>query len=264
MKTKFYLLFASLAVFLLNTACDDDNSTFDSYESIPLLSFAQNEFELSIPQEDFTLEIPVNISSLSSESRTFNTTITSASDGTSNEYSIGTITIPANQYSGILTVDFDFSSIGGMDGDIKELIVSIDVPDGTGSYSDEVTINYFREIVCNDLSLTIVSDTWATETYFTLEDAAGNVLADRFFPFTSNAFGQVYEIDFTLPDGDYVLKIGDVFGDGMVSAAGNGSYSLTCSIITHASGGGDFRATPDPFTGAPDAIVEVTEFSINP
>ena len=50
----------------------------------------------------------------------------------------------------------------------------------------------------------------------------------------------------------------------MVSTPGNGSYSLTCSIITHASGGGEFAATPDPFNGAPDAIIEVTEFSVNP
>jgi len=272
MKTKIYLILSLIAVFVFNTACeqeDNDNETFLTFEDLAL-SFTQTAFELSVPQEDISLEIPVSVSTTSSETRTFSVSVTDATTvGTEGEYSIGTITIPAGEYNGILTVDFDFSEIGGMDGDVKKLVLKLDSVGDLITYSDEATITYFREIVCNDLNLTIVSDVWATETYWTLEQGDGTVLVNRFFPFGINSLSpQTYTFDFFLPDGDYVLKIGDVFGDGMVgSAAGvtlEGNYALTCSIITHASGGPVLISVPDPFPGAPNAIVEVTEFTVNP
>tara|TARA_R110002111_G_C6000685_1_gene373088 strand:+ start:4509 stop:5309 length:801 start_codon:yes stop_codon:yes gene_type:complete len=266
MKTKIYFIF-SLLIFVLvfNTSCEESNSTFNTFDSATLLSFGQAEFEISVPQEDFTLEVPVTVSTLASSARTFNAVVESATEGTENEYSVGTVLIPANEYSGTLSVDFDFSEIGGMDGEVKEVVVALNAPDDVISYNDEVTINYFREIVCNDLELTIISDTWATETYFTLEQADGTVIVERFFPFSANSNSpQTYNVQFTLADGDYVFKLGDVFGDGQVSSALTGSYSLVCSIITHASGDGALISTPDPFPGAPNATVEVTEFSVNP
>jgi hypothetical protein len=266
MKTnKYYILLLALT-FLFNVSCEDSNETFDTYKGGELLSFADSSFELSIPQEDLTLQIPVFASSLSSSSRTFNASVTSSTTDTPQEYSIGTITIPANEYEGSLAIDFDFSEISGDDGELKELVVSIDAP----SYNNVATINYFREIVCNDLKLTIVSDVWASETYWTLEQADGTALVERFFPFGGNAVTpQTYELEFMLPDGDYVYKMGDSYGDGMVGTGGGvtltGNYSLTCSILTHASGEGAFSpSVGDPFPGNPNATIEVTPFTVNP
>ena len=144
------------------------------------------------------------------------------------------------------------------------------MPEGVSSYNDVLTISYFREIVCNDLTLDMISDVWATETYWTLKDSTGTALAERIFMWGGNsATPQTYSINFFLPNGDYTLEVGDVFGDGMVGTGGGvtliGSYSLTCSILIHASGSGAFSgAVADPFPGAPDAEVEVTAFTVNP
>ncbi|MCT4628476.1 hypothetical protein [Winogradskyella sp.] len=269
MRTNKYLLFILSITFIFNVSCNDELDVFKTAEGT-LLSFRQTSYELSIPQEDITLTIPVSISNVSDTSRTFNVSILSATEGTANEYSIGSIIVPANANEGSLDIDFDFSEILGEDGDLKNLSVGISESDDASSYSDVVDITYFREIVCNDLTLTVISDVWASETYVTLEQADGTVLIDRFFPFGGNSTQpQTFTQDFNLPDGDYVLKIGDSYGDGMQGTGGGvtltGSYSLTCSIITHASGEGTFDvAEADPFAGFPNATVEVTEFSVNP
>ena len=271
MKTyKYYFLSFLLLTLFISVSCEDSNETLKTYNDNTLISFQNSSFSLSIPEEDLTLQIPVFSSTLSSMTRTFSAAITSATDNTSGEYTLGTITIPANEYEGIFTVDFDFSEISGNDGDIKQLVISIVTPDGVLSYNDVVTIDYFREIVCNDLNLTIVSDVWATETYFTIETVDGTVLVNRFFPFSANsATPQTYNVQFTLPNGEYVFKLGDAYGDGQVGTGGGvtltGSYNLSCSIITHASGSGAFSgAVADPFPGAAGAEVEVTAFTINP
>lgn len=256
--------------FLFNVSCDDELDNFKTFESQTLLSLQTSSFNLSIPEEDLVLEIPVFSSTLSGESRTFPAIVSSATEGTGNEYAIGSVTIPANEYDGILTIDFDFSEIGGEDGEVKELIVALNPPDGVGAYNNIATINYFREIVCNDMELTIISDRWATETYFTLENADGTIIVERSFPFSADSgdtedTAQTYNVTFTLPNGDYIFKLGDAYGDGQVSTNYNGSYLLTCSILTHAQGDGAFSgAVADPFTGAPNATVEATAFSVNP
>uniref|UniRef100_UPI0025D41371 hypothetical protein n=1 Tax=Winogradskyella sp. TaxID=1883156 RepID=UPI0025D41371 len=234
MKTnKYYILSFLLLTLFVNVSCDEEVDTFKTYDGETLISFQKSSFDLSIPEEDLTLNIAVFASTVSASSRTFDAAITSATEGTAGEYTLGTVTIPANEYEGVFTVDFDFSEIGGDDGDVKELVISLMPPAGVGSYNDVATINYFREIVCNDLTIEIVSDVWATETYWSLRDSAGTFLVDRFFPFGGNSTSpQTYTLDFPLINGDYSLEIGDVFGDGMVGTGGGvtltGTYALTC------------------------------------
>ncbi|WP_179354306.1 hypothetical protein [Winogradskyella vidalii] len=265
---KYWLCTVALSLLAYNCNKDEDASFSDNGQTA--LSFEDTAFNLSIPEEDLVLEIPVYVTTLSSTDRSFDVEITSATEDTSNEYSVGTVVIPADNYSGVLNVDFDFSEISGEDGEVKDLILTIIPDEGTASYNDVVSISYFREIICNDLTLDIVSDIYAAETYFTVESADGTIIVDRFFPFTVNSLtAQEYSVTFNLPDGDYLLKIGDSYGDGMYAVNGDvtltGSYSLTCSIITHASGEGTFDTpVPDPFTGNPGAEVEVTAFTVNP
>ena len=174
----------SIAISIIAYSCNEEEVNFTD-NGQTALSFESTAFELSIPEEDLTLEIPVYITTVSSSSRSFNVDITSATEGTSTEYSVGTVVIPANEYSGVLSVDFDFSEITGDDGVVKELELTINPSEGIASYNDVVTINYFREIICNDLELSIVSDVWASETYFTIRPASGGTpIVERFFPFS--------------------------------------------------------------------------------
>lgn len=260
-------------IFLSFLSCSkQENVIFDNVNGQTALFFEKTSYNLSIPQENLQIKIPVGTTIISSVERTFDAVVNieNTTSGTSDEYTVGKVTIPANEYSGVLSVDFNYSDISGEDGDVKDLVINLVAPENGSAYNNTVSIEYFREIICNDLELTITSDVWATETYFTLERADGSIIVDRFFPFSSNSTrAQTYNVAFNLPDGDYVLKIGDSFGDGQLGTGGGvtltGNYSLNCSIITHASGEGTFDdAIPDPFPGNTGATVEVTNFTVNP
>jgi hypothetical protein len=230
---------------LVFASCEEDLILFDADNGQTAISFSETEYEIVIPEEDRTLEVPVNVTTRSDVERSFNVSINTeeTTSGTSNEYTLGDIVIPAGEFTGILTVDFDFSEISGEDGEVKTLVFSVSA-EGATSFKDVVTVNYFREIVCNNMELTIVSDIFATETSFSLVAADGEVIVDNFFPFSQNSLQpQTYNQSFFLEDGEYTFTIFDSFGDGMgESCAGDpevcltGSYLLKCSIITHASG----------------------------
>lgn len=228
-------------------------------------NFVSTSISASVPEEGLVLNVPVRVSFLSESETTYEVEVVT-STGASTEFTLVNAVIPANELTGMAQVNFDFDAIA--DEDLRSLTLKMLNPNGAPS--NEVTIEYFRNVVCNDLTITITSDVWADETYFTLKDSEGNAIVDRFFPFGAPSLTpQVFTADFFLEDGMYTLEIGDTFGDAMVGSSGDvtliGSYSLICSIITHASGEGEFSpAVADPFPGAPNAIVEVTNFTVNP
>lgn len=253
-----FVLFFAMAFI----GCEEDLETFNDINGQTALSFDQTSFNISVPQENVTLEIPVSSTTSSNVERNFNVSIDmeNTTTGTSGEYSIGSITIPPLEHTGILSVDFIFSNIGGMDGDTKSLVLNIDAPEDSFAFNDAVSITYFREIVCNDLELEIVSDIFGTETSYEILDSQGMVVASNANLFSANSCTQMtYNESINLPDGDYVFRIIDSFGDGQVGQNDGcgpddviGTYKLSCSIIVHAEGGGAWGAS------------EETPFSINP
>lgn len=256
-KNNIYLLL--LCISTLFVSCGDEIG-FSATEAQRSPNFVNTGLSVAVPEEDLILDIPISVTSLSTSERVYEIEVIS-STGSAAEYSFTSAIVPANQIVGSAQLNLDFSEI--TDEDLREINLKMLNPDGAPS--NEMTIEYFKEVVCNDLELTIVSDVWATETYFTIEQADGTVLVDRFFPFSTDSnTPQEYTLEFTLPDGDYVLKIGDGYGDGNVGAL-TGTYELVCSIITHASNlEGFVSGTADPFPGWPNAIVEITPFSVNP
>lgn len=239
---------SKLFVFLLLTSvffgCEEDLIIFDADNGQTALSFGETSYSVSVPLENLSLEIPVNSTTRAAADRNFSAVVNvdGTTPGTSAEYAIGSITIPAGEFVGVLTVDFTYANIGGMDGDVKNLVLDIDVPDGAASFNDQVNITYFREIVCNNVVVTIVPDAWPSETSWEItEQATGNVVAS----------GGANSATVNLPDGCYTFTIFDAFSDGICCAYGNGSYSVDCSIINHASGA-EFGAS------------ESTDFCVNP
>ncbi len=250
-----------LGLLTMTISCEDEYPVFDANGGQTALSFEQTSFDVIVPEEDRTLNIPVFSTTRSNTERNYEVVINNedTTEGTENEYSIGQIVIPAGEFSGNLSVDFDFSEIAGEDGEQKQLTFSIIPGSGENSYNDVVTINYFREIVCNDMELTIVSDIYASETGFRIERADGTIVVDDFFPFSGDALTpQTYTANFFLEDGDYVFTLLDTFGDGQQGSAQGvtltGSYELRCSIIVHASGEGELE----------NGTFESTAFSVNP
>ncbi|SHH03755.1 hypothetical protein [Winogradskyella jejuensis] len=236
-----YKLIALLFCIGTLSSCDNEQIFFDGGKTS--VAFEQTSFNIQVPLEDLTLEIPVSSTTTSPTDRTIGVTVDAdaTTPGTSSEYSIGSINIPANEYVGTLAIDFTFANIGGMDGDIKNLVFSIDAPDGTFAFRETVSIVYFREIVCNDVVVTINPDNYPGETSWEITDADDMVVAS----------GGSTGATVNLADGCYTFTIFDSFGDGICCAYGNGSYSVDCSIINHASGA-SFGAS------------ESTDFCVNP
>ena len=261
-KIKKFLFLLSLSFIITN--CGDDDG-YNVTESQRGPKFDISAVEVIVPQEDVVFDIPISTTFLSTSDRVFGLEVLSSTGGAM-DFTVLDAVIPAGELEGVAQVSFDFSAIEGED--IRNMVLKMLNPEGAPS--NEVTITYFKEILCNDLNLTIISDVYATETYFSLESADGTVIVDRFFPFSGDSTSpQEYSVDFVLADGDYVLKIGDLWGDGQVGTGGGvtltGSYSLTCDIITHASGEGAFEnAVSDSGIAGNNPIVEVTEFTVNP
>ncbi|MGB3592265.1 MAG: hypothetical protein WBA16_11325 [Nonlabens sp.] len=276
-------IFKYLSAFALTVAlvgCDPaEEPQFDNVNGQTAISLAQTSLETSVPQEDLSIDIPVFITTIAGVERSYSATVVEA-DGTG-EVAVGQVTIPANSYEGVLEVNFDFSAIGGEDGELRNAIVQLEPSNGATAYNDVLNITYFREIICNDTTLSVQFDAFGDETAFDIVNKdTGMVVFSR--PLGSFGFSNpppVRTFDITLPDGCYEFTIADSFGDGQDDTGAGGvtvgSFDLTCSIITLATGGGtavsdaitsDQISRLDPFGLGltANSTVQVVEFCVNP
>ena len=219
------------------------------------VQFENKSVSVTVPNEgDLTVTVPINITNVSSQERTFSVTANSASTAVDGSYSIGTAVIPAGSYEG--SVDVVLSPELLADGELYKLVLNI-LPSATGStLNDEFTVSYNKEIVCNDYVVKIVTDAYAEETSWDIKDSDGNVVASGpdvpYGPAASaESRGKEYFHDVYLEDGCYTFTIYDVYADGQSDGGYEGGYEVTCSILTVASGTGSFGAA------------EKTEFCVN-
>ncbi|WP_405370892.1 hypothetical protein [Nonlabens sp. Asnod2-A12] len=235
---KNYIKFIGVCVIALLASCDEDAVVFDNVNGDTAISFKQTNFETSVPQAGATVTVPVEITTISAESRTYNVSVLEADDTAA--ITVGSVVIPADTYEGSLDINIDFAAIGGNDGDLRNASIQLTPSEGATAYADIVNLTYFREIVCNDATLTINTDLYAQETGFQILDDTNTVV----YELAAGTLGQAvqtFTADIFLADGCYTAVITDSFGDGQVDGTNpNGNFTLTCSIITFASGGGDF------------------------
>lgn len=85
----------------------------------------------------------------------------------------------------------------------------------------------------NEVTITINTDNYGSETTWTLTNASGTVLASG-GPYANNS---TYTQTVCIVGGCYDFQINDSYGDGICCAYGSGSYSVTSGGITYASGG---------------------------
>lgn len=237
---KNYIKFIAICLTAFIVSCESEEPIFDNVNGQTALQFTQAAYSTSIPVEDLTLTIPVLSTTISGEARSINVTVTDATNPA--EFTVGSLTIPADSYEGVLSVNFDYSAISGNDGDLKTVTFNIDTAEGTtAAFKGSTTVDYFREIICNDAVFTINTDFYANETGFTItDDATGNVVYT--LPALANGVQTITQNIF-LADGCYTATITDSYGDGQLDGTNVGNYSLTCSIITFASGGGSFGSS---------------------
>ncbi|EAS18663.1 hypothetical protein FNJ87_16710 [Nonlabens mediterrranea] len=141
MKNIFKYLGVALAILMVS--CEADPLIYNG-NSNPLISFSSPTYNLEIVIDATgTLEVPVNSSSLSSTDRTIGVEV--VADGTTalaGSYSVpATVTIPANEYNGILTIDG--TDIAGVDTSALNLIISL-TPGSGFTTGPDANVNVYQ------------------------------------------------------------------------------------------------------------------------
>lgn len=249
------LILASLMIMAF-VGCDQEDANINNvYDgSIVGVGFTATATSVVIPEEGITVMVPVQSTTTSSAARTYNVSVDEASTGSSADYSIGSLAIPAGEYEGALEVTFgNFDNL--QEAVSFELILNLDLPAGVSVVgAGSTTFNYLKKLICNDMTLTINEDGFGSERDWDITDADGTVVvscADYGCPFSDVSGGEQNVANFNLPDGCYTFTIYDSFGDGLFDGNVTGNYTLSCSIITHATGEGNFGGS------------ESTDFCVN-
>ena len=234
MIKRFLTIALSLTIGLFFTSCEEqENVQFDNVNGQTALSATSTSFQYEVPVTGLTAQIPIQITTVSTSERTFNVEVDASTTANAANYSVGGITIPANEYTGTLSITFNDQGL--MDGQVNTLVLNLVPPTGGSVYNETLNIEFFKEVICNDLMLVINTDRWASETSWEVFDGQGVIVASG-GPFADTAAQHIF--NFTLPEGCYTFRMKDSFGDGQVNGSEIGDYKLTCSILTHAQGEG--------------------------
>jgi hypothetical protein len=224
---------------MLFTSCDQDNITYEG----TAVGLSITSVQVSVPIDGSTEMFPVTITSTSPEERTFGLEFVGDAPAAGG-VSLGTITVPADSYDGTASVNFDFDVITLGDG-ITDTFSIRATSESTGVFGTVLEIEYFKAVICNDATLFIQGDRYAGETGFSIEDDMGNVVytmpGGSLSSVAAGTTPTTFTAPITLADGCYVAVITDSYGDGQGdSANGNGFFTIECSIVTFATGGGIF------------------------
>ena len=257
---KFRILIA-LFVFGSFVACEQYDAKIDNVydnDGQTGVGFTTASTSVAVRPEGGTATIGVQATTTSSSARSYDVVVDASSTGAIGDYSIGTVTIPADSYDGTLTVTF-------VDTNLAEsvpytLVLELVLPDGIAAVgSKTTTINYNKYLICNNFVLTMNEDSWSSERTWEIVDAAGDVMFEGGTYANISGGGLIseplttYGIDsMYLDDGCYTFNIYDSYGDGQFDGVTTGNYSLDCSIINVANGEGNWGSS------------ESTDFCVNP
>ena len=225
---------------LLSISCEEETVVFDKVNGQTGVSFATTSYNLTIPEEGADLQVPVNVTTVSSSERIFNANVSETSTGGAANYSVGSVVIPANSYSGVLDVSINFDPL--VEGEVYTLNIDLSAPEGGVVFDSTVSIEYLKAIICNDFVVTIVTDRYGNETTWEITNESGAVVASD-GPYAEVPGGETYTAEVFLEDGCYTFTIFDAFADGQVDGTVTGSYAIDCSILSVAVGGGAFGAS---------------------
>lgn len=261
MKNIFKLIVLSLFLY----SCGDFEPVIYDESNVGI-GFNTGSTNAVVTPSGTVVTIPVEATNITNADRSFNVSVDTEEEidpetttGSAADYTVGTITIPAGEFQGNLTVTFgNYDNLPDLI--TQKLVLDLDLPAGVGVIgSDTTEINYIKAVICNDLVLTLNEDAYADERDWNITDSDGNIVV-QCSDFTDCPGGAPsgsipaaqYVYDITLEDGCYTFNITDSFGDGQFDGSITGGYSLECSVITHAANTGNW--------GASDS----TDFCVNP
>lgn len=242
-----------LLVFASFMACDKDDavvSTVYDNSGQTGVGFLTSGASVVVPVQGSSVTLDVQTTNTSTSDRSFNVVVNAASTGTASDYTLGSVTIPANSYEGTINVNFVDTNL--VDFVSYALILDLELPAGVAVVgSKSATITYNKYLICNDYVLTLNEDSYADERSWDIVDSTGTIVeSGSGYSFVSG--GQQIIETMTLMDGCYTFTIYDSYGDGQYDGSTTGNYSLDCSIINAASGSGNWGSSVS------------TEFCVNP
>jgi len=252
MKNIFKLLsLASILCFGLISCDEAELTTYDPVNGQTGIGFTIETANVVVPEEGISITLTVESTKTTSADRSFDVVVDESSTGSSSDYTLGTLTIPANSYDGSMDVTIgNFDNL--VDFETSTLVLNLVAADGLAIVgSQTATISYIKFFACNDFRFSMNDDTFGDERTWDITDSTGSVVQSG-GPYTQISGGYSIELDFTLEDGCHTFTIYDSFGDGQFDGNVSGSYSLTgCGILEVASGSGNWGAS------------EATEFCVN-
>ena len=250
---KKFKVISALFVLLSFMACDQDDANVENiYDNNGQtgVGFTTASASVSVRPEGSSVTLDVQSTTTSTSERNFDVIVNGDTTGNISDFTLGSIIIPAGEYNGTLDVSFVDDNL--VDGVAYTAVLDLDLPAGVAVVgAGAVTINYNKYLLCNDFVLTINDDSYSDERSWDVTDATGNIVVEGGgYSFISG--GQLIVETMTLEDGCYTFTIYDSYADGQFDGNMEGNYSLDCSIINAASGGGNWGAS------------ESTEFCVNP
>ncbi|WP_298900310.1 hypothetical protein [uncultured Psychroserpens sp.] len=217
-----------LGLLLSITSCDENIDPILSNgvesENRTFLSFANSTVSLPITIDDTgSVDLVLNSSTVSATDRVFNINLETESNADPATYTLpSSVTIPANSYSGVLTVTGVDNGL--VDATVKQIIFSLSgLPDNVDIDLNRFVINVFE--VCP------VPETYLVGDYLLTDDGSGNFLTGNV---TVSLGGTPTERVFTttfLPGSgvDTVLPVTINLACNLFNLAGDVDISVSCT-----------------------------------
>lgn len=141
---KFGILFAGVALVL--SSCEEERTVYDPVSGQTVASFSTTSVNMGVPTEGTSVDIEVTASTQSDSDRTITVEVDPASTASADQYTISSTSIPAGEFSGVITVQGNFDALP--EEGARQLILNItdvsnsnDLTFGAGT----VTISLFRQ-----------------------------------------------------------------------------------------------------------------------
>jgi hypothetical protein len=235
---------ALILVAALGFVSCDKHETKSWDEQQDAIAFAESSIDVVIPEATgiVSSDLIVDVTNKTSEERIFAVDVIAENSNLPSEsYSFATsLVVPANSYNGVITLDFDDDILE--DETLYLLTLELD-PQALGitkNDGEKIQLTVAKQVICNDYILEIKPDNWGSEITWEILDNEGEIVKLG-GPYSNGDTTTINESIY-LADGCYTFTIFDEFGDGL-SDPNDGSYTLKCSIVTAASGRGNYGSS---------------------
>ncbi|OZV67111.1 hypothetical protein [Winogradskyella aurantia] len=237
----FILLFSLFAV----VGCEEDLIEYRGGQPTAY-SFARTSQTVGVCNP--TVPINVEATIASNQERTVQVSVNDElTTALASEYTLGgtSAVISAGDFVGSIDITVDFAAIPV--GESRVVVLDLVIPqDGTLNTRGTTTIAFSSACTLNEATLDFVFDSYPQEFAWQLydEDTGAFITGDTGFGNYAGADG--FSTTLCLPDGNYLLRLLDSFGDGFCCAYGNGSATVTANDC---DGDTELASVGSEFTG---------------